>query len=190
MLVRLHLCAVLMRSIAQRLRTTATLEGEFLYNDAKESANTFLVPKLVDYTEQGDHHAATLTVEETLKYAWLCTTGGHHSYAQAAHSEAKDQLDFEDEHLTKVHNVLTSLGLTGCKDTYVGDDVIRGVSGGQKKRVTVGEMLVCPRPVKILDSVTNGLDTATAVDIIRTFRDMSHILGMTFLCSLLQVSTV
>ena len=82
--------------------------------------------------------------------------------------------------------MLASLGLLGCKDTYVGDDVIRGVSGGQKKRVTVGEMLVCPRPVKIMDSVTNGLDSATAYDIIRTFRDMSHILGMTFLCSLLQ----
>jgi ABC-type multidrug transport system ATPase subunit len=82
--------------------------------------------------------------------------------------------------------VITSLGLTGCKDIYVGDDVIRGVSGGQKKRVTAGEMLVCPRPVKIMDSITNGLDAATAFDIVRTFRLMSRLLGMTILCSLLQ----
>lgn len=88
--------------------------------------------------------------------------------------------------LIQVRNVVTSLGLTVCKDTFVGDDVIRGVSGGQKKRVTSGEMLVCPRPVKIMDSITNGLDSATAYDIIRTFKDMAHILGMTFLCSLLQ----
>lgn len=41
-----------------------------------------------------------------------------------------------------------------------------------------------------MDSVTNGLDTATAVDIVRTFREMSHVLGMTILISLLQVSLV
>lgn len=177
-----------MRALSQRLYTSATLEGTFLYNDEDSKSGKFLVPKLVDYIEQGDHHAATLTVEDTLKYAWLSTTGGHHSYAQAVHEDAAKELNEEDEHFTHVQNVITSLGLTGCKDVYVGDEVIRGVSGGQKKRVTTGEMLVCPRPVKIMDSVTNGLDTATAVDIIRTFRDMSHILGMTILVSLLQVS--
>ncbi len=47
----------------------------------------------------------------------------------------------------QVQNVITMLGLRECKDVYVGDAVVRGISGGQKRRVTAGEMLVCPRPV-------------------------------------------
>ncbi len=39
-----------------------------------------------------------------------------------------------------------------------------------------------------MDSVTNGLDTATAFDIVHTYKEMCHTLGMTFLVSLLQVS--
>jgi ABC-type multidrug transport system ATPase subunit len=41
-----------------------------------------------------------------------------------------------------VHDVSTVLGLNSCKDTYVGSAMIRGVSGGQKRRVTLGEMLL------------------------------------------------
>jgi hypothetical protein len=41
-----------MRAIANRLRTTATLEGKFLYNDEEESSGNFLISKLVDYIEQ------------------------------------------------------------------------------------------------------------------------------------------
>lgn len=95
-----------MKALSKRLRTSATLEGEITYNDELESSGKFLVPKLVDYIEQGDHHAATLTVEETLKYAWLSSTGGHHSYAQAVNAEAKDELDFEDEHFTQVMHAM------------------------------------------------------------------------------------
>ncbi len=92
-----------MKALSNRLRTSATLEGEITFNaETEESGKFFLVPKLVDYIEQGDHHAATITVEETLKYAWLSTTGGHHSYSQAIHEEAKQKLDAEDEHFTQV----------------------------------------------------------------------------------------
>ena len=56
-------------------------------------------------------------------------------------------LDQDNVGLSMVKNNLAALGLKGCKDVYVGNAMIRGVSGGQKRRVTVGEMLVCPRPV-------------------------------------------
>ena len=45
-------------------------------------------------------------------------------------------------YVIQVHDVMTVLGLSGCKDVYVGDAMIRGVSGGQKRRVTVGEMML------------------------------------------------
>lgn len=140
--------SVFMKALSNRLTTSATLEGEVLFNGVHEKEGKFLVPKLVDYIEQGDYHAATLSVEETLKYAWMCTTGGHHSYAQAKDQDTKEILDRQDSELAKIQNVMTLLGLRGCKDVFVGDAMIRGISGGQKRRVTVGEMLVCPRPVR------------------------------------------
>eukprot|EP00975_Prorocentrum_lima_P067011 12912487-Prorocentrum_lima.AAC.1 len=75
-----------------------------------------------------------------------------------------------------VQNTIAVLGLKGCKDTCVGDAMIRGISGGQKRRVTIGELMVCPRPVKLMDCISNGLDSATAFDIINSVRAFTHTL--------------
>ena len=80
------------------------------------------------------------------------------------------------------------LGLYGVKNTYVGDGAIRGISGGQKRRVTLGEMLVTPRRMAFMDSISNGLDSATTFDIIRCLRASSHIFQNTCAIALLQVS--
>ena len=80
-----------------------------------------------------------------------------------------------------------SLGLDGCRNTYVGDGAIRGISGGQKRRVTSAEFMVCPRQVKCMDSISNGLDSATTFDIIRMCREVCHLFGITSAISLLQV---
>ena len=82
---------------------------------------------------------------------------------------------------------MTVLGLTGCKNTVVGDANLRGVSGGQKRRVSTGEYLVCPRPIKCMDSITNGLDTATSFDIVRSLKIASHYMKTTMVLALMQV---
>jgi ABC-type multidrug transport system ATPase subunit len=69
----------------------------------------------------------------------------------------------------------------------VGDQTLKGISGGQKRRVTMGEMVVCPRPVKYMDGISNGLDSATAFDIIRSCKIISTVMGVTMVVSLLQV---
>ena len=138
-----------MKGLAGRLRPLggAKISGEVYYDGDNLKSGKFLVGKVSDYIEQGDTHSAVLTVEETLKFAWLCTTGGHHAYGRAKDEKSAEILNEDDEHFVKVNNVTTGLGLTGCKDILVGDQMIRGVSGGQKRRVTVGEIVVIPRPV-------------------------------------------
>ena len=100
-----------------------------------------------DYIEQGDNHEAVLSVFETLQFAWMCTTGGHHSYGRALDKESASIINREDKTLSIIENIILLLGLKSCRNTYVGNGMIRGVSGGQKRRVTVGELMVCPRPV-------------------------------------------
>lgn len=72
------------------------------YNGDTEAKKTFLLPKFLDYIEQKDSHASTLTVAETMEFAWKSTTGGHHSYGIKKSEEAGNLLDEGDEILRKV----------------------------------------------------------------------------------------
>lgn len=163
-------------------------DGQIFYNDEDiKTTDKFLLPKVSEYIEQNDTHAPTLTVEETLAFAWECSSGGHHSYCIAKDEEAAKWLDAEDATKSKVMNVQYLIGLEGCKNTYVGDGTIRGVSGGQKRRVTLGEMFVTPRRVKMMDSISNGLDSATTFDIVKSIRGFVTTFSTTSVVSLLQV---
>ncbi|MQL95669.1 hypothetical protein Taro_028335 [Colocasia esculenta] len=82
--------------------------------------------------------------------------------------------------------VLKILGLDICADTMVGDEMLRGISGGQRKRVTTGEMLVGPARALFMDEISTGLDSSTTFQIVRALRESVHILGGTALISLLQ----
>eukprot|EP00596_Hydrurales_sp_CCMP1899_P009770 CAMPEP_0119035166 /NCGR_PEP_ID=MMETSP1177-20130426/2120_1 /TAXON_ID=2985 /ORGANISM="Ochromonas sp, Strain CCMP1899" /LENGTH=1167 /DNA_ID=CAMNT_0006993119 /DNA_START=471 /DNA_END=3971 /DNA_ORIENTATION=+ len=183
-----------LKALSGRIKTSSTqsifggpkFEGEVTYNGELASSGLFLLPKFIDYIEQKDSHAATLTVKETLEYAWMMSTGGHHSYATAKDVESAALLDEEDKTLRRVHNVLKVLGIDHVKDTIVGDAMIRGVSGGQKRRVTSGEMLVSPKPIKCMDCISNGLDTATTYDIIKATKSAAELQDTTFITALLQ----
>ncbi|CAK8544872.1 unnamed protein product [Lathyrus sativus] len=68
----------------------------------------------------------------------------------------------------------------------VGDGMIRDISGGQKKRVTTGEMLVGPARALFMDEISTGLDSSTTFQMINSLRQSIHILNGTALISLLQ----
>jgi ABC-type multidrug transport system ATPase subunit len=80
-----------------------------------------------------------------------------------------------------------ALGLEACANTMVGDHMRRGISGGQKKRVTTGEMIVggdCK--AFLFDEISTGLDSSTTYEIIRCFYHFVHIMRTTMVVSLLQ----
>ncbi|GKA02057.1 pleiotropic drug resistance protein 1-like protein [Tanacetum coccineum] len=81
---------------------------------------------------------------------------------------------------------LKLLGLDICADTMVGDQMIRGISGGQKKRVTTGEMIVGPSKVLLMDEISTGLDSSTTFQIVKSLKQFLHILEGTAVISLLQ----
>nr|GFA98364.1 pleiotropic drug resistance protein 1-like [Tanacetum cinerariifolium] len=81
---------------------------------------------------------------------------------------------------------LKLLGLDICADTMVGDQVKRGISGGQKKRMTTGEMIVGPSKVLLMDEISTGLDSSTTFQIVKSLKEFVHILEGTAVISLLQ----
>lgn len=115
-----------------------------------------VVQNIASYVGQLDSHAPFLTVQETFDFAADCRIGA------ANRREARDtkkyspaspgpSLDLLTENLT-----VDGLDLAVCRDTYVGDANNRGVSGGQRRRVTVGEMMVGQNPVACADEISTG----------------------------------
>ena len=129
-------------------------------NDIKSAL--FPLGGIVDFVDQTDTgHATLLTVEETLRYAWQCTDN------TASYCSTEIDKECGDE----VARMLSILGLDNCKDTLVGDESIRGISGGEKRRLTLGEMLISPRSIKLMDFITDGLDAAIALSIMTHLRN-------------------
>ncbi|GAX73712.1 hypothetical protein CEUSTIGMA_g1165.t1 [Chlamydomonas eustigma] len=90
-----------------------------------------------------------------------------------------------------VHGIMTlvymrTLGIGHTKDTPVGDAMLRGVSGGERKRVTLAEMYLGERSALFLDEISTGLDSATLFNIISTLRRVVDTFKSTMIISLLQ----
>uniref|UniRef100_A0A0E0B1J0 ABC transporter domain-containing protein n=1 Tax=Oryza glumipatula TaxID=40148 RepID=A0A0E0B1J0_9ORYZ len=91
------------------------------------------------------------------------------------------------------NHILKILGLDICADTIVGDNMLRGISGGQKRRLTTApnvdsaaEMLVTLGRALFMDEISNGLDSSTTFQIVNTIQQTIHVLGGTAVIALLQ----
>lgn len=120
-------------------KTNEKLDGNIEYNGrTMKEKEEFHIENAIAYIDQLDKHPPRLTVEETFEFAYQCLTGGRF-IREKLEGEAKIAAEnAEKEHLS-TRIMLASLGLTEVANTYVGNTSIRGVSGGQRRRVTVGE---------------------------------------------------
>ncbi|KAL0583310.1 hypothetical protein ABG067_006811 [Albugo candida] len=165
-----------LKALAGKVRNTSTTRvgGEILYSGLR--ADEIDLIKLVGLVDQNDTHIPTLTVRETFKFADLCMNGLPESQPE----ELRDIAALRTELFIQI------LGLNNCADTVVGDALLRGVSGGEKKRVTVGEMLVGGQSLFLCDEISTGLDSAATYDIIQSVRTWAKTLGGSAVIALLQ----
>jgi ABC-type multidrug transport system ATPase subunit len=115
---------------------------------------------IVSYIDQIDRLHPFLTVFETCEFAWRCRSNGTHRKASVGTGPIVDEEVLKmDADLWLVNKVLEGLGLLRIKDTFVGDqETVRGISGGEKKRVTIAEMLCVGSPINCCDEISTGLD--------------------------------
>jgi len=104
-----------------------------------QESDEFHIRNAFAYIDQLDLHAPRLTVQETFEFAYQCSTGGKLIREKVAPEVAEKLKQAEKEHLA-TRLALSGLGITEVKDTFVGNENVRGVSGGQRRRVTVGEV--------------------------------------------------
>uniref|UniRef100_A0A4W6CRG6 ATP-binding cassette, sub-family G (WHITE), member 2c n=1 Tax=Lates calcarifer TaxID=8187 RepID=A0A4W6CRG6_LATCA len=112
------------------------------------------------YVVQDDILMGTLTVRENLLFsANLRLNPKHHSPT--------------DKH-SKVDAIIQDLGLTDCANTKIGTEFLRGVSGGERKRCSIGMELITSPSLLFLDEPTTGLDSNTANCIISLLHKLSR----------------
>jgi ABC-type multidrug transport system ATPase subunit len=100
------------------------------------------LPRLTSYCPQQDIHEPMLTVKETLTFAHATSIAPLPATATAAEREARAK---------EVDHVIDRLGMHECANTIVGNSQVRGISGGQKRRLTIGESLVSGSRLLALD---------------------------------------
>ncbi|KAJ4751592.1 Pleiotropic drug resistance subfamily G protein [Rhynchospora pubera] len=193
--------STLLRALSGKLDAQLKKSGKISYNG--RDLDDFYVQRTCAYISQTDNHLAELTVRETFDFAAQCQ-GASQSWqdylAELVSLEKEKGIhpSPEIDAFMKVASlggkknnlateyVLKVLGLDVCANTLVGSDMVRGISGGQKKRVTTGEMIVGPRKTLFMDEISTGLDSSTTYQIVKCMRNFVHLMEGTVLMSLLQ----
>ncbi|GFY91297.1 ABC-2 type transporter family protein [Actinidia rufa] len=125
--------------------------------------------KISGYVTQKDTLFPLLTVEETLMFS------------------AKLRLRLPQPQLrSKVKSLVQELGLDHVANARVGDDRVRGISGGERRRVSIGVDVIHDPEVLILDEPTSGLDSTSALQIIDMLKTMAETRGRTIVLSIHQ----
>eukprot|EP00933_Yihiella_yeosuensis_P022412 TRINITY_DN17657_c0_g1_i1.p1 TRINITY_DN17657_c0_g1~~TRINITY_DN17657_c0_g1_i1.p1 ORF type:complete len:609 (-),score=89.87 TRINITY_DN17657_c0_g1_i1:121-1947(-) len=87
-----------------------------------------------------------------------------------------------------ISDMIHSLGLEECADTFAGNEMIKGISGGQKKRTSIGAELITNPAITFLDEPTSGLDTAAAYRVIAILKELTNA-GQSVMCTIHQPSS-
>ncbi|KAL0425027.1 UNVERIFIED_CONTAM: ABC transporter G family member 36 [Sesamum radiatum] len=190
----------LLLALAGKLDHTLKRRGEITYNG--HMLNEFVAQKTSAYISQNDVHVGEMTVKETLDFSARCQGVGsrydllselaRREREAGIFPEAEVDLFMKAIAMQGVESSLITdytlriLGLDVCRDTIVGDEMIRGISGGQKKRVTTGEMIVGPTKTLFMDEISTGLDSSTTFQIVKCLQQIVHLTEATIFMSLLQ----
>ncbi|KNC98891.1 uncharacterized protein SPPG_05858 [Spizellomyces punctatus DAOM BR117] len=147
---------------------TGTPTGVILANGRIREKRTW--KRLVGYVEQEDLMYENLTVRETLTTAALL--------------RLPNSRYTKDQKLARVDEVLAELGLTHVADSRIGNSQMGGISGGEKKRVSIGIELVTNPGTLFLDEPTTGLDSATARNICDMLKNLAKKSGKTIIMTI------
>ncbi|WWC68886.1 uncharacterized protein I206_102822 [Kwoniella pini CBS 10737] len=159
----------LLNAIANRLSGLPTETGQVAYYSANSHTSTNQtavkgqklgrseMKRRIGFVRQQDYLVECLTVRETLTYA----------------AKLRLPTSLSDEAITHIVNqTIDELGLRDAADTVVGGPLRKGISGGEKRRLSIGCVLVTLPSVLILDEPTSGLDAFTSYLLLLT---LSHL---------------
>lgn len=132
------------------------LEGTIQFNGLSRDPSVWR--SQCAFVEQDDLMFSNLSVSETLRFSALLRL----PYSMS-----------NEEKFKKVENIIMELGLDGCRHVRIGNAEEKGISGGERKRVSIAMELVTNPDILFLDEPTSGLDAFTAINLIKTLKKIA-----------------
>jgi ATP-binding cassette, subfamily G (WHITE), member 2, SNQ2 len=189
-------CTTLLKALTNQRSEYLAVNGNVFYDSLSPHEIESHFRGDVQYCAEDDIHFPTLTVQQTLDFAAKTRTPQKRSRVE--------QVSRKEFHEVVTDIVTTVFGLRHARGTVVGDAAIRGISGGEKKRVSIAESLstraaigawdkyVASRTFVVLmlsiglHSSTRGLDSSTALEFVKALRIATDTFNVTTIVSLYQ----
>ncbi|KAM6568330.1 hypothetical protein CsatB_016315 [Cannabis sativa] len=160
--------STLLDAIAGRLSSNVKMTGN-IHVKGKENNESH---GGISYLTQEDVFLGTLTVRETITYS---------AHLRVSNKMRKEEIE------NLVEKTIEEMGLQHCADNKIGNWYFRGISGGEKKRLSIGLEILTQPQIMLLDEPTTGLDSASAFFVVCTLRNIAHN-GRIVVCSIHQPS--
>ena len=163
----------LLNVLARRTATAkAKVSGQLLVDEQTVSLSTFR--SIASFVEQEDALIGSLTARETIEIA------GHLARPKTSTRTGRKAMTAQ---------LLAAFGLNTCADTLIGTPIRKGISGGQKRRVSVASQLVTGPKILFLDEPTSGLDSTASREVMSYIRKVAKELKLIVIASIHQPST-
>ncbi|KAF2008867.1 hypothetical protein BU24DRAFT_474918 [Aaosphaeria arxii CBS 175.79] len=167
-------CTTFLRTIANEKLAPLQITGARHYSGFAGSSFAKAFPGETSFCAAGDLHIPSLTVQQTLRFA-MDLINPHSS------NNMKKEI---------ISSLLDIFKLGHAQDTLVGDANVRGLSGGERRRVSLAESLIARAMVICLDNPTLGLDAGSAARFIRALRITTRTYESSAFVSLYQASDI
>ncbi|KAL8936506.1 MAG: hypothetical protein Q9211_004153 [Gyalolechia sp. 1 TL-2023] len=148
------------------------VNGALKVNNATVSTNDFRA--ISSYVEQEDALIGSLTVRETIDFA------GRLSLPSSVSSK---------ERSARVDELLASFGLRDQANLLVGTPIRKGISGGQKRRLSIASLLITGPKILFLDEPTSGLDSTASFEVVKYLKNVAQQHQLIVIASIHQPST-
>ncbi|XVE95924.1 hypothetical protein REPUB_Repub02eG0177300 [Reevesia pubescens] len=156
--------STLLDALSGRLSSNVIMSGKVLFSGKRRSIGC----RDISYATQEDIFLGTLTVRETLTYS---------AHLRLPTTLTKQEID------NIVEDTIDKMGLQDCADKKIGNWHLRGISGGEKRRLSISVEILTQPQVLFLDEPTSGLDSASSLFVVHVLRNIAHD-GKIVVCSI------
>ncbi|OLL26317.1 Brefeldin A resistance protein [Neolecta irregularis DAH-3] len=170
-------CSTFLKALSGETSGYRNVNGDIHYHGIRQSAMKSQYKGEILYNAETDVHFPTLTVAQTLEFSATCRAPQRRIIGET-----------REQHIQTTKDMLGRVfGLTDKFATKVGNDYIRGVSGGERKRVSIAEALSSRAAIQCWDNSTRGLDSSTALEFVQAIRLSTNLHKTTAIFALYQV---
>ncbi|CCH62628.1 hypothetical protein TBLA_0H03470 [Henningerozyma blattae CBS 6284] len=169
-------CSTLLKTISGETSELQEINGEFSYDGLDQHEMMSNYKGYVIYVPELDNHFPKITVKETIDFALKCKT-------------PKTRIDnmSQKEYVDNLRDLwCTVFGLRHTYATKVGNDFVRGVSGGERKRVSLVEAQAMSASIYSWDNATRGLDASTALEFAQAIRTATNMMNNSAIVAIYQ----